>query len=64
MQASNLHVAQRVHRSFVVRHTLHKFTRRYALYTNNAADYANFPLGNRLGLTQLDADQFADVSAF
>jgi len=32
----------------------------YALYTDNPDDFRKYPPGNRLGMTQLDADQLAD----
>ena len=31
----------------------------YGLYTNNSAEYHKYSLGNRVGMTQLDADQLA-----
>ena len=31
----------------------------YGLYTNNSAEYHKYRLGNRLGMTQTDADQLA-----
>lgn len=32
----------------------------YALYTTNPSEFYRYPAGNRLGMTQLDADQMAD----
>eukprot|EP00441_Pelagodinium_beii_P013714 CAMPEP_0197661992 /NCGR_PEP_ID=MMETSP1338-20131121/51794_1 /TAXON_ID=43686 ORGANISM="Pelagodinium beii, Strain RCC1491" /NCGR_SAMPLE_ID=MMETSP1338 /ASSEMBLY_ACC=CAM_ASM_000754 /LENGTH=568 /DNA_ID=CAMNT_0043239657 /DNA_START=83 /DNA_END=1785 /DNA_ORIENTATION=- len=32
----------------------------YARYTTNPAEYSSFQAGNRVGMTQLDADQLAD----
>jgi hypothetical protein len=31
----------------------------YGLYTNNSAEYHKYRLGNRIGMTQTDADQLA-----
>ena len=33
----------------------------YGLYTSDPAHYANYNLGNRVGMTQLDANQLADM---
>ena len=33
----------------------------YALYTDDPDDYDMYRMGNRVGLTQLDADQLADL---
>jgi len=33
----------------------------YALYTTNLNDYSNYNIGNRIGMTQLDANQLADM---